>query len=105
MLLFVFITGTLSYIFYKWATLNENYFQKRNINYMQQKSLNGNTLGLFWRRYTPAEFFDSIYHRFSKEKYVHFKVNFSVKIRENFVIKFHKVNWILSYAGASIFSP
>ena len=61
----------LIYAFYKWATVNKDYFSKRRIKQLEPTFLVGNTFGLFANRYDPTEFFDSIYYRFSKEKYVY----------------------------------
>lgn len=70
LLLYAFVGGILLYAFHKWATVNEDYFAKRKMKYLDPKFLVGNTLGLFTLRYIPSEFLDSIYYRFPNEKYV-----------------------------------
>lgn len=51
----------LSFAFYKWATLNNDYFKKRNIEYMKPRFLFGNTGGQFIKKYTVAEFMQKLY--------------------------------------------
>lgn len=41
------IIGSLAYSFYKWVTLNNDYFEKRNIKYMKPKFLVGNIAELY----------------------------------------------------------
>lgn len=66
------VSGILFYIFYKWATVNNDYFAKRHMKYLEPRFLVGNTLGLLTLQYIPLDFFDSIYYRFPNEKYVRF---------------------------------
>lgn len=61
--------GTAFYAFYKWATVNNEYFLKRNLKHLEPRFLIGNIFGLFLKRYTPPDFMDSIYYRFPREKY------------------------------------
>lgn len=67
---YILISVTVCYAFYKWATINNNYFEKRNLKHLKPKFLFGNTIGLFMNRYRPADFVNSIYYRFPKEKCV-----------------------------------
>lgn len=66
----IIICGILLYAFYKWATLNNNYFDIRNIKHLEPKFLIGNATGLFFKRYAPRDFMEMLYYRFPKEKYV-----------------------------------
>lgn len=68
--LIVIIIGIVSYAFYKWATFNNDYFAKRNIKFCKPRFLIGNVLGLFFKRYIPADFSDMIYYQFPNEKCV-----------------------------------
>lgn len=69
-LIYITISGSLFYIFYKWATVNKEYFLKRNLKHLEPKFLIGNMLGLFVKRHRPSEFMDSLYYRYPREKYV-----------------------------------
>lgn len=60
------------YAFYKWATVNSDYFAKKNLKHLKLNFLVGNTAGLFLKQYNLPEFFDSIYNRYPDEKYVYF---------------------------------
>lgn len=70
LLFYTILSGTLFYAFYKWATVNKEYFSKRNIKHFHPKFLIGNTIGLFLKQYTPDKFIDLLYYRYPKEKYV-----------------------------------
>lgn len=72
-----FVGVIIFYIFCKWANENKMYFAQRNIKFLQPRFLFGNTAGLYLRRYAPTNFFDSLYYRFPKEKYVNVAVDFS----------------------------
>lgn len=65
----------MCYAFYKWATINNNYFEKRNLKHLKPNFLFGNTIGLFMNRYRPADYINSIYNRFPNEKFVPFLHN------------------------------
>lgn len=69
LLLYSFLIGTFSYVFYKWATVNKNYFVKRKLKHFEPKFLIGNLFGLFVKRHRPHEFMDSLYYRYPNEKY------------------------------------
>lgn len=64
--LFVAIALVL-YAFYKWATINNDFFKKRNLKYLTPKFLFGNTGGLFFNQYSGAEFCDMMYEAFPNE--------------------------------------
>lgn len=62
-------SGTLLYVFYKWATVNNDYFVKRNIKHIKPTFLVGHTMGWLLRRYTPDEFMNWLYYYFPNERY------------------------------------
>lgn len=70
LLLYAVVSGILFYVFYKWATVNRDYFSKRRMKQMTPTFLVGNTFGLFAKRHVPKDFIDSIYYRYPNEKYV-----------------------------------
>lgn len=52
----------LLYAFYKWATINNDFFEKRGVSYLKPTFLVGNNGGfLFLMRYTMAEFINMFY--------------------------------------------
>lgn len=53
-----------SYIFYKWAILNHDYFKKRNLKFMKPHFLVGNTGGMFTNKYTATDFSQMLYRAF-----------------------------------------
>ncbi|XP_055314969.1 LOW QUALITY PROTEIN: probable cytochrome P450 9f2 [Sitodiplosis mosellana] len=55
------------YAFYKWATANNDYFERRNIKYIKPKFLIGSNVGLYLGKYTAAEFSDKLFHAFPNE--------------------------------------
>lgn len=57
----------LSYTFYKWATLNNDFFEWRNIKYLKPKFLIGSTGGAFTATYTAVEFAEKLYNAFPDE--------------------------------------
>lgn len=57
----------IAFAFYKWATLNNDYFEKRNLKYMKPKFLVGNTGGLFLNKYTATGFAQKLYQAFPDE--------------------------------------
>lgn len=59
-LLFVIV---ISYVFYKWATSKNDYFERRNIKYMKPKFLVGNNEG----NITATEFATKVYQSFPDE--------------------------------------
>lgn len=67
-LFYMLVIGTLLYALYKWATANNDYFVKRKLKHLEPNFMFGNTTGLFLKRYTPADFIDSIYYRYPREK-------------------------------------
>lgn len=83
LIFYTLIGVTVCYTFYKWATINNEYFTKRNLKHIKPRFLFGNTIGLFTNRYTPADYTNSIYVRFPKEKFVIFCIK-SVKFNDDF---------------------
>lgn len=66
------IVSNALYQFYKWATENSDYFEKKQLKHLKANFLVGNTFGLFLKQYNLPEFFNSIYNRYPDEKFVHF---------------------------------
>lgn len=56
------------YGFYKWATLNHNYFKIRGIAHLKPNFIFGNTFGFFMRQYSLYDFIQKVYNAFPKEK-------------------------------------
>lgn len=54
--------------FYKWATLNKNYFVDQNVPHLKPYFLVGNTGGLFSNQYSPKDFATYIYQAMPTEK-------------------------------------
>lgn len=63
LLLFVAVF-LLSYAFYKWATLNNDYFERRNMKYLKPSFFIGSTGDAFSKKYTAAEFAEKLYNAF-----------------------------------------
>lgn len=57
----------ISYVIYKWATANNDFFEKRNLKYLKPKFLLGNTGGIFLNQYSGADFCDMMYKPFPNE--------------------------------------
>lgn len=57
----------LSYAFYKWATINNDFFEKRNVKYMKPRFLVGSTAGVLMNKYDATEFSDKLYNAFPNE--------------------------------------
>lgn len=66
-LVLVIAVVLIVYSFYKWATLNGKYFEKRNIKYMKPTFLVGNTAAIFTNKYTAIEFASKLYNEFPNE--------------------------------------
>lgn len=60
--------AVITYGIYKWATMNDDYFVKRNIAHLKPFFLVGNTGGLYMSRYRPNEFYLNLFNTFPKEK-------------------------------------
>lgn len=56
-----------AYAFYKWATIQNDFFQKRNVKFLKPKFLIGNTGGMFSNQYTATEFAHMLYNSFPSE--------------------------------------
>lgn len=66
----LFLAGAvvlLAYAFYKWATLNNGYFAKRNIKYLEPAFFIGNSGAMFSTKYTAAEHAETLYKAFPDE--------------------------------------
>lgn len=57
----------ISYAFYKWATINNDYFKKRNIKFKKPHFFVGNTGGKFSNKYNAADFSQILYQSFPDE--------------------------------------
>lgn len=57
----------ISYAFYMWATINNDFFERRNIKFLKPKFLVGNTGGLFFNKYTATAFVQKLYQAFPDE--------------------------------------
>lgn len=68
-LLAIVAISLLSLAFYKWATLNNDFFKKRNMKYIRPTFLFGSTGGLVFNQYTPPQFLQGIYEVFPNESY------------------------------------
>lgn len=66
-LLLILSFSLILYAFYKWATINNDYFERRNIKYMKPKFLVGNTGGAYVKKYTGAEYATRLYQAFPNE--------------------------------------
>lgn len=66
LLLFTAI-ALFSWAFYKWATLNNGYFEQHNIKHMKPKFLVGNTAAMFSNKLDANEFAQMIYSEFPDE--------------------------------------
>lgn len=53
--------------FYKWATLNNDFFERRNIKYVKPTFFIGSTAGVFFKKYTAVEFAQKVYQSFPNE--------------------------------------
>lgn len=60
--------GLISYSFYKWAVLNNNYFKKRGIKSLKPTFLLGNMYGFFFNKFDATEFSSMLYNSFPTEK-------------------------------------
>lgn len=56
-----------TWAFYKWATINNEYFKRRGLKYMQPSFLVGNTAGMFFQKYDALEFGKFLYYAFPEE--------------------------------------
>lgn len=66
-LLLIAALSLLAVAFYKWATLNNNYFVERNLKHMKPKFLVGNTGGMFLNQYSAIAFTQKLYQAFPEE--------------------------------------
>lgn len=66
-LLLLVAVALFSWAFYKWATLNNTHFDRRNVKHMKPNFIVGNTVGMFMNKYTAIEFCDWIYNAFPNE--------------------------------------
>jgi hypothetical protein len=62
------LAGLLLVAFYKWATFNNDFFEKRGIKFVTPSFLIGNTGPLLSRKVPMNEIVMSFYLKFPKEK-------------------------------------
>lgn len=60
--------GLISYAFYKWATLRNDYFVKRNLPFRKPAFLFGSITGLYSAKYTAPGFTQMVYNWFPNDK-------------------------------------
>lgn len=70
LILYLTFGVTLVYGFYKWSTINKDYFTPRNLKVVKFPFSSGNVLSLLAQRNRPKDFLDDIYYQFPDEKYV-----------------------------------
>lgn len=51
-----------TWAFYKWATINNDYFEQRGVKYRKPTFLVGNTAGMFFQKYDAVDFANMIYN-------------------------------------------
>lgn len=56
------------FMIYKWITLNDDYFAKRNIPALKSQFFLGNMFDYKLGRHNPVEFLTNVYNRFPNEK-------------------------------------
>lgn len=56
------------YAFYKWATLNDNYWAEKNVKFLKPYFLVGNTGGFWTNRYNIYDYISMLYNSFPNEK-------------------------------------
>lgn len=66
-ILLIAVIALIAFAFYKWATLNNDYFEKRNLKFMKPYFFVGNTGGTFANKYDAAEFTQMLYEAFTDE--------------------------------------
>lgn len=69
-LLIIIAIFLIALAFYQWATLNNDYFEKRNMKYMKPKFLLGYAGEFFFGRRTLAAFAQELYQAFPDEPWV-----------------------------------
>jgi cytochrome P450 family 9 len=67
-MIFWLLTAVAVFLFYKWATSENDYFRKRGIPFNKPLFLVGSRLGLLLKNSTIFEFIDEIYNEFKNEK-------------------------------------
>lgn len=70
-ILYTWASGLFVYVFYKWATQNQDYFVKHGMKHLKPKFLIGNTFGYYLMRYPSHIFVDKIYNSYPNEKYIY----------------------------------
>lgn len=73
----VFITFVfgLALIIFRWATKNNDFFEKRGLPSMKPTLFFGNTSAFFFKKVELIEFVTNLYNAFPNEKLVFGKIN------------------------------
>lgn len=58
----------IAYGIYKWITLNDDYFENKNVVYLRPTFLLGNTGRFFMKQVRTNEFYQNLYNSFPNEK-------------------------------------
>lgn len=66
-LLIIVAISLFLFAFYKWATLNNDFFEKRNIKFIKPTFLFGSFPGRNFEKYTIAECAQMLYNAFPDE--------------------------------------
>lgn len=67
-LLIVAAVSLILYAFYKWVTINNDYFVRRNIKCMKPTFFIGNMIDMYFNICTGAEFANKLYQTFPNER-------------------------------------
>lgn len=65
--LLLIAVSLFSFAFYKWATLYNDYFEKRNVKHLKPRFFVGNTGDQFLNKYTAPGFMQKLYQTFPNE--------------------------------------
>lgn len=68
MILLIIAFILIIYSFYKWATINNDYFKNQGIKYIKPTFMLGSTAALFFKTQTIYDFVKSLYNEFPDEK-------------------------------------
>lgn len=66
-LLLLTAISLFSYAFYEWATVNNDFFKKRNVKFIKPTFLFGSSGAFFLNKYDGGEFLEMIYNQFPDE--------------------------------------
>lgn len=69
-LLLTVAVALIAYAFYIWATINNEYFNRRGLKFVKPTLLLGETGKMFLSKITAVDLAKKVYDRFPKEPYV-----------------------------------